>query len=182
MKRDLLTMIRLSAATALIWAAGCQQPGTRIDLDDPDLSALVALMLPAEVEVQSFTKPVSFVGDGNADGLEVILATRDSFGDEVKAIGMFQFELRKRRLASASKLGERIAYWTIAIRSLEPLREYWDPVSHFYVFPLKLETGPLAPGPYVITARLRGPTGRVMSDEYPFTYESGRAPPVAAGR
>ena len=88
----------------------CQSDRANVQLDEPELTALLRLLMPKEIEIQRYlTKPVSFAGDGNADGLEVILAALDPYGLPVKAAGAFQFELHHMRMASADRLGDRSA-------------------------------------------------------------------------
>ena len=129
-----------------------------MQLDDPELAAFVRLMMPKQIEIQRYlTKPVSFAGDGNADGIEVILAVRDKLGDPVKVVGTFQFELDRTRMASADRLGKRVAFWKVQISSDETFTQYWDRPARWYVFPLQLDRGPLEPGRYILTARLLSP-------------------------
>ena len=105
-----------------------------------------------------------------ADGLEVILATLDAFGDPIKCVGTFHFELHTRRMASGDKLGKQIARWSATIDSDETLLEHWDRYSHYYIFHLKLAAGTLPPEHYILSARLVTPTGEKLFDDYEFTY------------
>lgn len=143
------------------------------------MAAFVELVLPQKVQVQKFlTKPVSFAGDGNPDGIEVILATLDAFDDPVKAAGTFHFELYQRRPGSGDPAGERLAFWEIRVDSRARVLEYWDRLSRFYRFPLRMESAPLAPGSYFLEVRLVLPGGEKRFDEYEFTLPPGPAPPA----
>jgi hypothetical protein len=173
--------ILLAAACSLpLWVSACQKDRPDVQLDNPELAAFVRLMMPKQIEVQHYlTKPVSFAGDGNADGLEVILAALDSFGDPIKVVGTFHFELNRVRLASANRLGERVAFWKLEINSKETFTEYWDHYSGWYVFPLQFDSGPLEPGRYILTVRLLSPTGETLFDEYQFEHVAGVVPGVS---
>jgi hypothetical protein len=174
-------MVFLLGAGCLVgWLGACQQDSPDLRLDDPEMAAFVRLMMPREIEVQHYlTKPVSFADDGNADGLEVILAALDSFGDPVKVVGTFHFELHRVRMASADRLGERVALWKLEINSDETFTEYWVHLARWYRFPLQLDQGPLAPGRYILTVRLLSPTGEQLFDEYQFDHEAGAVPGVS---
>lgn len=165
------------ALLGLLPAAGCENPAARINADDPDVAAFVELVMPRKIEIQHYlTRPVSFAGDGNADGIEVILAALDSFGDPVKCVGVFQLELNTLRMASGDRLGERIALWSIELDSREKMSEYWDRLARFHRFPLKLAGGRLEPGKYILTARISTLGGQKLFDEYQFTHEAGVVP------
>jgi hypothetical protein len=139
--------------------------------DDPVLAEFVRLIMPAKIEIQHYlTKPFDFAGSGDADGLEVIIAAFDSFGDPVKCVGTFHFELHTMRMASGDKLGEQVAFWPVTIDSDKTLLEYWDCLTRFYCFPLKLHSGTLPPGRYILTARLTTPTGDNLFDNYQFAH------------
>lgn len=165
------------ALTALIGLlVGCENSTRVMSLDQPEMAAFVELMMPRAIEIQHYlTKPVSFAGSGDADGLEVILAAKDAFGDDVKCVGTFLFEFYNLRLASGDKYGERLAFWTVPIDSKEALVQYWDKLSRFYKFPLKFESESLAAGSYVLTAQLTTPTGEKLFDEYQFSHQPGAA-------
>jgi hypothetical protein len=175
-RRRSLTHVAICVSTlpigVLLSSAGCQEPRTDVGLDDPELAAFVRLMMPAKIEIQHYlTKPYDFSGTGDADGLEAILAALDSFGDPIKCVGTFHWELYTMRMASGDKLGERVAFWPVTIDSDQTLIKYWHRYSRYYRFPLKLREGKLRPGRYVLTARLVMPTGEKLVDEYEFTYE-----------
>ena len=155
----------------LLLSAGCQGPAASVQLDNPELSAFVRLLMPAKIEIQHYlTKPFDFEGTGDADGLEVILTALDSFGDPVKCAGTFHFDLYTVRMASGDKLGKQIADWSATIKSDKTLVEYWDRYSRFYKFPLKLRSGKLPPGRYILNVCLITPTDDKLYDTYEFTH------------
>jgi hypothetical protein len=162
--------------------AGCRDERAPVSPDNPELSAFIHILTPAKIEIQKYlTKPVSFAGNGDADGLEAIIEARDSFDDPVKVVGTFNFELSKMRRASGDKVGERVAFWTVKIDSPELIRQYWDGLARKYRFPLQLDQAPLPPGRYILNVRLLFPTGEKLMDEYEFAHEAGVAPSVRPG-
>lgn len=170
------TLVILAAASA-----GCQSQQGQLSADNPELSQFISLVMPREIQIQRYlTKPVSVDKSGDLNGIEVILQALDSVRDPVKCVGTFHFELRTRRLASSDRLGKRIGFWKLDIRTTDAMAQYWDKLSRCYRFPLQLREGTVQPGQYVLTATLVLPTGDKLYDEYDFTHE-GAAPPPAAG-
>ncbi len=169
-------MLAVAAGTCVLLATGCPPRRSSAESDSAELATYARVMMPKKIEIQRYlTQPISFAGNGDADGLEVILAAIDSFGDPTKVVGTFHFELHKIRPASSDREGDRLAFWPIDINSDETLTKYWDRLARFYRFPLKLES-PLPPGKYILSARLISPTGDKLFDEYEFASEAGSAP------
>lgn len=155
-------------------AAGCQPATSKVSLDNPDLAAFVNLMMPRTIEIQhGFTQPREIAESERANGVEVVLAAKDAFGDDVKCVGTFIFELYTLRMASGDRYGKRIGFWTVSINSDETMRTFWDRLSRFYNFQLQLDEGPLPPGRYILTAQLLFPTGDKLFDEYSFAWATG---------
>ena len=174
----------LCGLLAAVWLAsgGCADGTSSIRLDNPELEAFLELVLPRRIEIQRYlTKPISFTGGAEADGLEVMLAAHDAAGDFTKLVGTVHFELHTMRMASGDRVGERIALWPVELTSKATMVEYWDSLSRFYRFPLKLDGRTLAPGRYILNARLISPTGTKLFDQYEFSYEAGSFRPGGAG-
>lgn len=158
----------------LVIAAGCQPTTPKVSLENPDLAAFVNLMMPRTIEIQhGFTQPREIAGGDKPNGIEVVLAAKDAFGDDVKCVGTFIFELYTLRMASGDRYGKRIGFWTVHVNSDESMRTFWDRLSRFYNFQLQLDEGPLPPGRYILTAQLLFPTGDKLFDEYSFAYATG---------
>lgn len=161
----------ICAGAFTLLLCGCNDQRATISADSPELATFVSLMMPRRIEIQPYlTQPRSLNGSGNANGLEVILAAKDAFGDDVKCVGTFNFELFTQRLASGDKLGKRIGFWSISINSEESQKTYWDRLSRFYNFKLELDEGRLEPGAYVLTVQLTPPTGDKLFSEYAFNH------------
>lgn len=180
------TARRFIPTTALLLIAalgGCAKKTDHVKVEDPKLANYVRLIMPQNVEIQRYlTKPVSFAGDGSANGLEVLLAAYDSFGDLTKIVGTLHIELHTMRMASGDRLGERIAFWPIELTSDKALTLYWDPLARFYRFHLQLEQSTLPPGRYILTVRLLSPTGERLFDEYEFEHDGAPVPIIRTDR
>lgn len=160
----------------MITLTACDAPQVR--MDDPSAQTYLRLLMPAKLEIQHFTRPVSLHGDGKADGLEVMVATLDSFGDQIKSVGAFNIELYQERKASADRFGKRVAFWTVKIDSEQILKENWDGLARVYVFRLKLPLESLPAERYVLTTQLNLPGDVRLFDEHEFDYAGGVAPNV----
>ncbi len=179
-----LTTRRCVAGAALVVLSlllcpqsACRSAGSGPPPDQMQMEQYARLVMPTQIKIQPWTKPVSYVGADSADGLEVILEAFDSAGDTTKVLGTFHFELQRRRLAD--RIGTRVAFWPVVIDSPDALRRYWDRLPRYYHFPLQLESAPLPPGRYVLSAWLHLPDGQRLFDEYEFNYEGAGAPPPA---
>jgi len=173
-KRGCALLVLISGGLGL---SACTSPNAAIQADDPDLATYLELVLPARVEIQRYlTKPVSYAGDGNADGLEVILAAYDKSDELTKVYGTLHFELVSRKITDS--VGTRVAFWPIDITTDKAMHLYRDHLSRFYQFPLQLEQKSLPTGQYVLSVWLHLPGGRRLYHEYEFTYDGKGAPPV----
>jgi len=166
--------------TLLLAPAGCTPRAVTISADDPELREFVQRILPRKIDIQhNLTRPVSFDGSGDADGIELILETTDSYGHEVKCVGSLLVELYGMRMASADKFGPRLAFWTIDIHADDTLGRYWDNLARCFRFPLMLDDHRLKPGRYILKAQLQTLGGEKLFDEYHFGYV-GRPVPTAS--
>lgn len=166
--------LRTLGLLALALLPACRSPDATISSSDPQMAAFIRLMIPRSIEIRHYlTKPVSFEGAGNANGIEVILVALDAFGDPVKATGVFNFELYQLRRASADRFGERVAYWSETIDSEPSLARNWDRLARMFAFRLQLPMNDLPPGEYILNAQLVTPTGEKLFDEYELKRESG---------
>jgi hypothetical protein len=178
--RSTRTLLAISTACACLpLVSGCAEHNSKASMENADVEQFIKVMMPQKIQLLKLTRPVSFAADGNADGLEVLLAAEDSAGDNTKMAGSLLIELHQFRAASTDEVGDRIALWPIVINSAETMRLYWDRPSRFYLFPLQLpEKAQLPPGKYVLTAQLTSPVGDRLFDTYTFEYHGGAAPPV----
>ena len=169
---------RFAAATSLaVLVCGCAPRQAAFRTNNPQLDAFIELMTPRRIEIQRYlTRAVSFDGSGNPDGIELVLAAKDAFDDEVKCVGTILVELYRRPKASPDRLGKRVADWQVDITTAEKLSAYWDNVARCVKLPLALPDVKLRPGRYVLTAQLTTPTGQHLQDRYEFTVEPGLVP------
>jgi len=141
---------RRAGLWALAWAGllcaapgGCTWPGT--DSAAPThpkattqpVPAPIDLMLPRSINFQGFTGgPRALDSAGQAKGIEVHVAAKDSFGHAAKAFGDFRFELYDFRSNAADPKGERLAVWEVTTFDARSNRDHWNEVHRMYEFRL----------------------------------------------
>lgn len=160
--------------SVLVLTTACQNQDRTVSADEPEMAAVVDLLMPQGIQIESFTQPISRRGDGRADAIEVILAARDSSGDPTKAVGTFQFALYSRLGATAMPRGQRLSYWRMDLSDSNSLESYWDSFARYYRFPLELEA--LNAGDYILTAQYTDPTGRHLFDQYDLDFDGTSVP------
>ena len=145
----------------------------------------LSLMLPQSIKIQPFSKVKSFNQDEVPDGILAVVRAYDKFGDPVKAIGLWYFELWTFENASGDRKGERLAYWDRNLSTAEEVRLYWTR-AQMLEFQLAWTGGveSIKPGrKYVLTATYRAPWDETFQDEYVLTIElpTGAMPPTVKG-
>ncbi len=102
--------------------------------------APVSLLLPRSIRFQGFTGgPRALDASGGANGIEVHIAAKDSFGHAVKAFGDFRFEVYSFKPNSTDPRGERLAVWEVSASDPRVNREHWNEVHRAYEFRLGWE-------------------------------------------
>lgn len=143
---------------------------------------MLALMLPAGIKIQPFTKIKSFNEDEIPDGILLVVRPYDRFGDPVKAAGLFYFELWSYKEASGGRKGQRLAFWERDLASAEDVRLYWTR-AQMYEFQLAWTSGVegLQPGrKYILTATYRAPWDETFQDEYVVDFQLPALVPPAS--
>jgi hypothetical protein len=133
------------------------------------------LLSPQKIQILPFTKARSFDDDDTPDGVLVVLAATDIFGDHVKAVGDFRFELYEFRPASGDPKGRRLGFWEQPIRTVADHRRHWDAFTQTYEFELYWDTSLQTDERYVLQATYVGPDQRRLFDEYVFDFRTPRA-------
>lgn len=134
---------------------------------------MMGLMLPQRIKIESFTKIKSFNEDEIPDGILMVVRAFDKFGDPVKAVGPWYFELWTYQNASGDPKGQRLAFWDRNISTAEEVRLYWTR-AQMYEFQLAWAGGVegLQPGrKFVLTATYRAPWDETFQDQYILEFQ-----------
>ncbi|HSW47320.1 MAG TPA: hypothetical protein VLM89_17285 [Phycisphaerae bacterium] len=183
------TRMRVLGLCAAVALAGCRSSGPDRMPQERDRIEMLSLMLPSEVKIEPFTKIRSFNDDDIPDGILAIIRPVDRFGDPVKAVGMFYFELWEYRQASQERRGQRIEFWEKPLTSVEDVRNHWSR-AQMYEFQLAWTQGggSIRPGrKYLFTTTYRTPWDTTIQDEYVIEFTRAgetpaESPPEATAR
>lgn len=162
----------LTALSAAVLSIACRSTGPDYVPTEGEKLEMLSLMLPHAIEIQPFTKIASFNDDEIPDGIVTVIRPVDRFGDPVKAVGRFYFELWTYVEASALRRGERLAFWERTIGSEEEVRLYWNR-AQMYEFQLAWTQGmqQLRPGrKFILAVTYRTPWDTGIEDEYIFEF------------
>jgi hypothetical protein len=165
---------------ALCLPAGCQADGGPAMAAHQQLDQL-DLLVPRRIEILPFTKPRSFDEDATPDGIEVVLAATDAFGDNVKAVGDYRFELYRFRPASGDPRGERLGFWEEAVRTVAEHQRHWNSYSETYEFELNWDRSLQANQKYVLQVTYVGPGEKRLFDQYVLDFRVPRRLKQEAG-
>jgi hypothetical protein len=139
-------------------------------------SQRVDLLLPKTIDITPFTKPASFDDDSIPDGIKVVLRPLDAFGDPIKVVGTFRFELYEFHKASADIRGLRLAVWDVDLSTEQAQEQHWDRYPPTYRFRLGWPKGVrIERGKYVLEATYISPWGERLSSTYVIDAELPRA-------
>lgn len=157
--------------------AGCNRPEQRARVEPSEVSSFVDLMMPAELEIESFTKIVSFNERRTADGLEVIIRALDAAGDPTKVVGTFNIELYRQPVgANAGQIGQRLSSWNVSTNEPESFVQHWERFGRFYRFTLRLDTDDLPAGQYKVNAWVELPNGTRLFAERELLHSGSPVP------
>jgi len=132
--RMLMAMRSLGILLTVMLSVGCQPKGVGSPHIVPTRTHQgFWFAQPTSVRVYPTTR---FVRQGEASVLEARIELFDEMGDSVKGSGDFRLELRY----IADKSGNSPLYtWQVDLRTLEDQRQYFDPITHTYLFRLKID-------------------------------------------
>lgn len=122
----------------------------------------------AKIDILPLTE---FVGDNAENGLalKVYVSLQDWFGCDVKAPGVFRFELYEHVVRSSQAKGRRVLIWP-DMDLADPVENnrYWNDFLRAYEFDLDFEL-PGGQG-YILQVTCMCPNGKRISDEYGLDY------------
>jgi hypothetical protein len=133
----------IAALGAALASGGCDAISLKgADADAGALEGDAWPFRPAAMRIHPFTA-IERDEEAEALVLEARVELRDQLGDTTKGVGDFRFELYARE-PEASQQGERrrLAVWDAPLQTLEQNRRHYDPVTHSYLFRLRLPQRP----------------------------------------
>jgi len=119
---------------------------------------------PAEIDILPLTEFVSIGEAEERSKIKVYVSLLDSFDCQMKALGVFRFELYEYAQRSAEPKGRRIVIWPdIDLTNAVENNNYWRDFLRAYEFDLDFE--PQNHQNYVLQVTFLCPSGRRLSAE-----------------
>lgn len=129
-----------------------------------DKNSVYASYGASKIDILPLTE---FAGGDSENGLaiKVYVSLQDWFGCDVKAPGVFRFELHERVVRSSQAKGRRVLIWPdIDLADPAENNRYWNDFLRAYEFDLDFEL-PDGQG-YILQVTCMCPNGKRISDEY----------------
>jgi hypothetical protein len=129
---------------------------------------LYAPYTPMKIDIVPLTEFTGVNNAGEESKIKVYVSLLDSFGYQIKAPGIFRFELYERVLRSAEPKGRRIAIWPdIDLNDVVKNNRYWRDFLRAYEFGLPFESE--ASQNYILEATCISPNAKRLSAEFTLT-------------
>ena len=143
--------------------AGCNG----LETQSPGESGAGAFWASAVRLQRSFTRILPEAGErGEGASIEAFVTLLDQFGDPIKAVGQFRFEIYRYQPAAADPRGRRFegeGMQLVDLSDTQINQQYWDAITHCYRMKLKLPPEAATPRQIVLQVTfLASPENRVQ--------------------
>jgi len=167
MRTRYLLLKSATFSVTLFWL-GCQVGPPPVDEAENAVSAYT-LYGPASIDIMPLTEIASAEGGEATSQLKAYISLLDSFGCQVKAPGVFRFELYEYEPRSPEYKGKRASIWPdIDLTRPAHNNEYWRDYLRAYEFVLDLE--PEGNRNYVLQVTCLCPSRRRLSNNFTLRY------------
>jgi hypothetical protein len=164
------TLVLIFFFVALLLSTGCEPPPPRPDLS-PDGNSTVHSAYAAYAPVKLYIAMLTDFVRPSADRtfqIRVYVHLLDPFDCQIKAPGVFRFELYEFVQRSSEPKGARIAFWDdIDLTDPAENNGYWR--DYFRAYEFNLDFDPQRDQCYILQATCLCPNGRRLSDDFVLT-------------
>ncbi|MHC4693725.1 MAG: hypothetical protein ACYS67_13365 [Planctomycetota bacterium] len=123
---------------------------------------------PVKIDIVPLTEFTGINDSGEEPTIRAYVSLLDSFGYQIKAPGIFRFELYERVPRSADPKGRRISIWPdIDLNDVVENNLYWRDFLRAYEFNLPSDSE--ANQNYILEATCISPNGKRLSAEFTLT-------------
>lgn len=153
--------------------SGCRFIGSKksdspaAERGSPDITSNYIQYSPVKIDIMPLTE---FVRPADSQKGQINLFTRllDSFNSQIKAPGIFRFELYEHVQRSSEPKGKRIMLWPdIDLSNPAENNKYWRDFMRAYEFNLSVDAAPNQT--YILEVTCLCSRGRRLSDEFILT-------------
>jgi hypothetical protein len=123
---------------------------------------------PVKIDIVPLTEFTGINDAGEGPTIRAYVSLLDSFGYQIKAPGIFRFELYQRVPRSADPRGRRISIWPdVDLNDVVENNRYWRDFLRAYEFNLPSEAE--TDQNYILEATCISPNGKRLSAEFTLT-------------
>jgi len=135
------------------------------EAQEPPLPSVPTGFAPAHIRVLPLTELPGSTASSQTEVLDAYVSLRDASGRQIKAPGVFRFELYQRVLRSGQPKGQRLTIWPdIDLTHPTTNDAYWRDFLRAYEF--KLDTPAGLHETYILEVTYMCPDGRRLTAEY----------------
>lgn len=168
--------LQISFCILLFVEAGCEPAQVGIKKNEKPIKSVndcnefsfYAPYAPVKIVIVPLTEYIGINDAGEVSRIKVYVSLLDSFGYQIKAPGIFRFELYEKVSRSAEPKGGRIALWPdINLNDVVENNHYWRDFLRAYEFnlPYELEVSKN----YILETTCISPNGKRLSAEFTLT-------------
>ncbi|MHC4581449.1 MAG: hypothetical protein ACYS14_08320 [Planctomycetota bacterium] len=156
--------LRLFALACALLSAGCQNQSPTSTNNGPDGVAPCTQYAPERIDIPPLTEYIP-ADQAHRPRIDLYVSLLDPFGSQVKAPGVFRFELYEHVQRSAQPKGKRVAMWP-DVDLTDPLanNEYWLDFLRAYQFTLPLDHSDA--NSHILQVTYLCPSGKLLTSEF----------------
>ena len=157
--KTVVALLRILCVVFLLVHSGCEPSGVATK------SAAKTSYAPAKIDILPLTGLIDLDDPGQQPQLRAYVSLLDSFGSQIKAPGVFRFELYEYVQRSSEPKGRRISIWPDTNLTAPVDNDtHWRDFLRAYEFILLFE--PTGDQSYILQATCLCPDGRRLSAEF----------------
>ena len=150
------------------WQALLPRTGASLSPRRKEVPYPISLLLPEEIQIDSFTGTRTFDKAGGIKGIDVRVKALDAYGDVTKAFGKFRFELYQHRDRSTDPKGTRLGLWNVDLSDPKINVRHWDNIPPGYKFKLQWSRSIPVGKKFMLVAVFSSPFTERLFDERTF--------------
>ncbi len=162
---SLIVILSLVSGCKLVGSGNSQTPAA--DRGAPDMTSSYTQYAPEKVDIMPLTEFVR-AADTQKAQINLYIRLLDKFNSQIKAPGIFRFELYEHVQRSSEPKGKRIVLWPdIDLANPVDNNKYWRDFLRAYEFNLSADAAPNQN--YILEVTCLCSRGRRLTDEFILT-------------
>ena len=167
--RILVIFFKLSLVLFVLFEAGCRRPTPVTEpIGEPNKGPDIPVYtpyVPAKIDILPLTGFTGITDEQQGSKIIAYVSLLDSFGSQMKAPGVFRFELYEHLQRSGEPKGKRVAIWPdFKATNLAENHAYWQDFLRAYRFDLDFQ--PQNIQNFILQATFMCPSAKRLSAEF----------------